>query len=252
MSVERDPRTGLPGVVHVLRGEHDLAEAAASWVARESEEARVEHGYFAIALSGGGTPKALHERLTGLPFVEAVAWADWMVFWGDERAVPPEDEQSNYHMARETLLRHVSIPPERVHRMEAERADRDAAAREYASLLADTLSRGPGGAPRLHCTLLGLGENGHVASLFPGTPALDEERRWVVPGRADYAPYDRLTFTFPTINASERVVFLVSGGKKGDALRGVLDGTVPAARVQPRDGTLLWFLDEAAADSIGR
>lgn len=250
MSPGRGARTGLPGVVHVLPGEADLAEAAASWVARESEEARAEHGYFAIALSGGGTPRALHQRLTGLPFVEAVAWTDWMVFWGDERAVPPGDEQSNYHMAYETLLRHVPIPTERTHRMEAERPDRDVAAGEYASLLADTLSRGPGGAPRLHCTLLGLGENGHVASLFPGTPALDEQRRWVVPGKADYAPFDRLTFTFPTINASERVVFLVSGGGKGEALRGVLDGSVPAARVQPRDGTLLWFLDEAAEASI--
>lgn len=247
-----DSGTGLPGVVHVLPGAHDLAEAAASWVARESEEARVQHGYFAIALSGGGTPRALYQRLTGLPFVDAVAWADWMVFWSDERAVPPDDEQSNYHMAREALLRHVPIPPERVHRMEAERDDRDAAAREYSTLLADTLTRGPAGAPRLHCSLLGLGENGHVASLFPGTPALEVEHRWVVPGRADYPPYDRLTFTFPTINASERVVFLVSGGSKGDALRGVLDGTVPASRVRPKDGTLLWFLDEAAAASIHR
>jgi 6-phosphogluconolactonase len=248
----RDERTGLPGVVRVLPGEHDLAEAAASWVSRWSEEARAEHGYFAIALSGGGTPQALYRRLTGLPFVDGVAWADWMVFWGDERAVPPDDEQSNHHMAYEALLRHVPIPPERIHRMEAERSDRDAAAREYSTLLADTLARGPGGAPRLHCTLLGLGENGHVASLFPGTPALEAGHRWVVPGVADYAPRDRLTFTFPTINASERVVFLVSGGGKAAALRGVLDGSVPAARVQPADGTLLWFLDEAAAASIHR
>jgi 6-phosphogluconolactonase len=175
-----------------------------------------------------------------------------MVFWSDERAVPPDDPQSNYHLAWEALLRHVPVIPERVHRMEAERPDRDAAAREYASLLADTLVRGPFGAPRLHCTLLGLGENGHCASLFPGDPSLEVKHRWVVPSRADYAPYDRLTFTFPTINASERVAFLVSGGGKGEALRGVIAGTVPAARVRPEDGTLQWFLDEAAAASIRR
>jgi 6-phosphogluconolactonase len=244
--------TGLPGIVHVLPTAEDLAEQAASWLARESEEARQEHGYFGIALSGGGTPKSLYQRLAGLPFADGVTWPSWTVFWGDERAVPPDDEQSNYRMARDSLLRHVPIAPERIHRMEAERHDRAAAAREYASLLADTLARGPHGAPRLHCTLLGLGDNGHVASLFPGTPALDVEDRWVVPGRADYAPYDRLTFTFPTINASERVVFLVSGGGKGDALRGVLDGSVPAARVRPLDGTLLWFLDEDAAASMRR
>jgi 6-phosphogluconolactonase len=244
--------TGLPGIVHVLPNGYDLADESASWVSRASEEAHEEHGYFAIALSGGGTPKALYQRLTGLPFVDAVPWATWMVFFSDERAIAPEDPQSNYHMARESLLARVPIPAERIHRMEAERPDLDAAAREYSSLLADTLPRGPRGAPRLHCTLLGLGENGHTASLFPGTPALDVQHRWVVPGRADYAPYDRLTFTYPTINASEDVVFLVAGGGKGDALRGVIDGTVPAAGVRPADGTLIWFLDEAAAASIRR
>jgi 6-phosphogluconolactonase len=250
--VSDDAGTGLPGVVNVLATAADLAEESASWLSRVSEEAREEHGYFAVALTGGTTPRRFYERLTGLPFVDAVAWAEWMVFFGDERAVPPSDPQSNYHMAYEALLSHVPVMPERVHRMEAERPDRDAAADEYAALLADTLPRGPGGAPRLHCTLLGLGENGHVASLFPGTPALDVQRRWVVPGRADYAPYDRLTFTFPTINASEFVAVLVSGGAKGEALRGVIEGTVPAARVRPKDGTLLWFLDEAAAASIHR
>jgi 6-phosphogluconolactonase len=243
---------GLPGVVKVLATPHDLADEAASWLSRVSEEARDEHGYFAVALSGGSTPKRLYQRLTGLPFVDAIAWAEWMVFFGDERAVPPDDPESNYRLAHDTLLAHVPIPPERIHRMEAERPDLDAAAREYSSLLADTLPRGPGSAPRLHCTLLGLGTNGHCASLFPGTPALDVQHRWVVPSRADYPPYDRLTVTIPVINASEFVAFLVAGEEKGEALRGVVDGTVPAARVRPKDGTLLWFLDDAAYASMQR
>lgn len=247
-----DAGTGLPGVVTVAPTVHDLNDQAASWLSRVSEEARQEHGYFAVALAGGNTPKLLYQRLTGLPFVDAVGWADWMVFFGDERAVPPDDPQSNYHMARDALLRHVPIPPERIHRMEAERHDREQAAREYSSLLADTLPRGPGAAPRLHCVLLGLGENGHTASLFPGTPALDVTHRWVVPGRADYAPFDRLTITFPVINAAEFVAFTVAGDGKGEALRGVVDGSVPAARVRPKEGQLLWFLDEAAAASIRR
>lgn len=245
-----DAGTGLPGIVRVLRDGDELAEQAAFWVAGASEESRAQHGYFAIALSGGGTPRKLYRRLTGPPFAEGVAWADWTVLWGDERAVPPDDEESNYRAAYDALLHHVAIPAEHIHRMEAERGDRDAAAAEYATLLADTLPRGPRGAPRLHCTLLGLGDDGHVASLFPGTPALAVEDRWCVAGRADHAPYDRLTLTFPTINASERVVFLVAGGGKGAALRGVIRTTVPAARVRPEDGTLLWFLDRDAAASI--
>ena len=247
MSSSSDPF--LPGVVHVADTPDALADQAASWLARRAEEARVEHGYFAIALSGGSTPEALYRRLAEPPYREAVAWATWMVFYGDERAVPPDDVQSNHRMAREALLDHVPIPRERVHRMPAERPDLDDAAREYASLLADTLPAGPGGAPRLHCVLLGLGENGHVASLFPGTEALDA-KEWVVPGRADYQPFRRLTVTFPVINAAESVVFLVSGDQKGPALRGAVDGTVPAARVRPVGGPLLWFLDRAAAGSM--
>jgi 6-phosphogluconolactonase len=241
---------GLPGIVRVAATPDDVAEQSASWLARESEEARAEHGYFAVALTGGSTPKGLYQRLTQPPYREGIAWATWMVFFGDERAVPPDHPQSNDRIAYETLLRHVPIPPERIHRMEAERPDREEAAREYAALLADTLAKGYGGAPRLHCILLGLGENGHTASLFPGTPALEAQRRWVVPGLADYEPYDRLTVTFPVINAAESVVFLVTGAAKGPALRGVVEGTVPAARVRPHDGTLLWFLDQAAADAL--
>ncbi len=240
----------LPGIVRVLPGATDLAEQAASWLARESEEARNQHGYFAVALAGGSTPQALYQRLAQPPYREAITWPSWMVFFGDERAVPPDDEQSNYRMAREALLDHVPIPPERVHRMPAELPDLDEAARQYSALLADTLAHGPHGAPRLHCILLGLGENGHTASLFPGTPALEAQRRWVVPGLADYAPYERLTVTFPTINAAEAVLFLVGGEKKGPALRGVVEGSVPAARVRPADGELLWFLDQAAAAAM--
>jgi len=241
---------GLPGIVHVLATPDAVAEESASWLARRSEEARGEHGFFAVALAGGSTPKAMYRHLAQPPYREGLAWASWMICYGDERAVPPDDEQSNHHMATQALLRHVPVPPERIHRMEAERPDLEAAAREYASLLAETLAHGRQGAPRLHCVLLGLGENGHTASLFPGTPALEAQRRWVVPGRADYPPYDRLTVTFPTLNAGETVVFLVTGASKGPALRGVVTGSVPAAMVRPDDGLLLWFLDEAAAGAM--
>jgi 6-phosphogluconolactonase len=242
--------TGLPGVVRIAATPEQLAGQAASWLARCSEESRLEHGYFAVALTGGTTPAPAYERIAAPPYRDSVDWLDWSVYFGDERAVPPDDPRSNYRLAYDHLLSRVPISPERVYRMEAEHPDRERAAVEYAALLADTLARGPGGAPRLHCTLLGLGENGHVASLFPDTPALSVTDRWVVPGVADYEPRDRLTVTFPVINASEWVALLVSGAAKGPALRGVVEGTVPAARVRPLDGTLLWFLDEAAATAM--
>src|SRR5258708_10374893 len=186
-----------------------------------------------MALSGGSTPRATYERLAAPPYGDSIAWLDWMVFCADGRAVPPGEPRSNYHMANETLLSRVPIPPERVHRMETERPDLEAAADEYASILEDTLVRGPGGAPRLHCIQLGLGENGHTASLFPGTPSLDVVDRWVVPSEADYDPRLRLTITFPLINAAETVVFLVTGANKGPALPALVQGTRPAAPLQP-------------------
>ncbi|HEV7680165.1 MAG TPA: 6-phosphogluconolactonase [Candidatus Dormibacteraeota bacterium] len=242
--------TGLPGVVRIASTLQEWAGETASWLARCAEESRVEHGYFGVALTGGSTPAPLYERIAAPPYRHSVGWLDWMVYFGDERAVPPDDPQSNYRLAYDHLLSRVPVPEERVHRMEAERPDRERAADEYASILADTLARGPGGAPRLHCMLLGLGENGHIASLFPGTPSLDVIDRWVVPSVADYEPRDRLTVTFPVINASEWVAMLVTGAAKGPALRGVVDGRVPAARVRPVDGTLMWFLDEAAATAM--
>jgi 6-phosphogluconolactonase len=135
--------------------------------------------------------------------------------------------------------------------MEGERADLDAAASQYETILSLTSPAGtPGSPPRLDCILLGLGENGHTASLFPGDPSLEVRDRWAVRSRADYAPYDRITVTFPVLNAAAHVAFLVAGAAKADALRGVIQGTVPAAGVRPVDGELRWFLDAAAAGSI--
>ena len=131
--------------------------------------------------------------------------------------------------------------------MEAERADLDAAAAEYSALLASSLPAGAGGAPRLDCVLLGLGENGHTASLFPGTKALEVRDAWATRGLADYAPYDRMTLTFPTLNAAAGILFMATGENKREALRATAHGDVPASRVQPIDGSLLWLLDSAAA-----
>jgi 6-phosphogluconolactonase len=177
-------------------------------------------------------------------------WDAWRAYWGDERAVSPESEDSNYHLVCDALLDHVPVSREHVHRMPADREDLDTAAAEYATLLERTLSLGTADAPRFDCILLGLGENGHCASLFPGTPALAVTDRWVVPGRADYPPYDRMTVTFPTLNAAANVAFVVAGDSKRDALRATAAGSTPAARVRPVDGSLTWFIDRAAAGSV--
>jgi 6-phosphogluconolactonase len=237
----------LPGRVEIAVDAADLAGTAATWVAATAATSAATRGEFAIALAGGGTPRALYEALARSPHRDAVDWGRWRVYFGDERACPPDDPESNYRLARETLLDHVPIPAERVHRMEAERPDLDAAAAEYSALLAACLPPGPRGAPRLDCILLGLGTDGHTASLFPSTPALEVEDAWATRGRATYPPYDRITVTFPLINAGAAVAFLVAGESKRAALAGVVSGTVPAARVRPGDGDLLWLLDRAAA-----
>ena len=169
------------------------------------------------------------------------------MYFADERACPPDDPASNYHLALTTLLSSVPIDPGRVHRMPAERADLDAAAAEYSDLLATSLPAGSHGAPRLDVILLGLGENGHTASLFPGTTALGVTDRWATRGLADYEPCDRITLTFPAINAAAAVGFMVTGAAKHAALTATGRGEVPASRVRPTDGTLAWFLDAAAA-----
>jgi len=224
-----------------------VADAVAGWVAAASAAAVADDGRFSIALAGGSTPRLLYETLAGPAWRERVAWPAWHVYFGDERACPPEDPSSNYHLARTTLLSRVPIDPRLVHRMPAERADLDVAAAEYSDLVESSLPAGPGGAPRLDVVLLGLGENGHTASLFPGTPALDVTDRWATRGLADYAPYDRMTLTYPAINAAAAVGFMVTGATKREALAATAAGRVPASRVRPVDGTLVWFLDAAAA-----
>jgi 6-phosphogluconolactonase len=238
---------GLNGDVAVYETPEQLAGAAVDLVAGAAREAVDARGEFSIALAGGTTPRLLYQALARPPWRDAMPWPAWRVYFGDERACPPDDESSNYRMAHEALLDHVPIAAAQVHRMPGDAADLDAAAGNYAAMLEQRLPRGPGGAPRLDCVLLGLGENGHTASLFPGTPALLVRDRWVVRGRADYPPFDRLTLTYPALNAAALVMFLVTGHAKRDAIRATAAGQTPAARVLPLDGTLRWLLDRAAA-----
>lgn len=237
----------LPGAtVRVLPGAEQVAEAAAAWITGLGAGA----GRLDIALAGGGTPRRLYDLLAAPPARDAVDWSRWHVWFGDERAVPYADRASNYRLARETLLSRVPIPHEQVHPMPADQPDLEDAARRYGEQLLSAVPDRLGAMPRLDVVLLGLGENGHTASLFPGDPALEVGDRPCVPARADAAPYQRLTLTLPVLNAARHVAFLVTGASKGEALRDVRAGTAPAARVRPYDGQLLWLLDDAAAAAL--
>jgi 6-phosphogluconolactonase len=228
----------------------ELAVRTAEWLLGSAGTVFGEGRRFHVALSGGHTPGALYDLLSTTPLRDRTDWSRWDVWFADERACPPDDPASNYRLAHEHLLRHVPIEPLQVHRMRAESPDLEAAAADYAAELARHLVPGPGGAPRLDVVLLGLGTNGHTASLFPDHPVVATTDRWVAPARADYPPFDRLTLTLPTINAAARVAFTVAGAEKGQPLREVAAGTAVAALVRPQQGELRWFIDAPAAEAM--
>ncbi len=228
-----------------------LAMGAAERVGEAARAAVDARGRFALALSGGRTPQRLYQLLAegrGGP----VDWSKVHVFWGDERCVPPDDPDSNYGMAWWTLLDHVPIPPDHVHRMRAEDAPDRAAASYEADLRAFF-----GGPSAFDLVLLGLGPDGHTASLFPGSEALNEPFRWALPSRAPEGvePAQRLTLTLPALNAAMQAMFLVTGAEKASVVTDILTdldsaaARYPAARVRPA-GRLLWLLDEAAAKGL--
>jgi 6-phosphogluconolactonase len=218
-----------------------LADAAAEWIAAAAEADVRDRGRCAFALSGGGTPRPVYERLARDPLAARITWREVDIYFGDERAVPPRDPASNYGMAAAILLERVPIPAVRVHRMEAERPDRDAAAREYERILPD----------RLDILLLGMGSDGHTASLFPGSPAMEQRERLVVPVTGPKAPVERLTITPPVIAAARRVAVLVAGADKAATVARALQGPE-----RPRDLPVqlarrgVWFLDRAAAAEL--
>jgi 6-phosphogluconolactonase len=228
-----------------------LADAAAELFAGAASAAQLVQGRFSVALAGGSTPRALYARLAG-PDVR-VDWSHVHVFWSDERCVPPGDPDSNYRMAHEALLAHVPLPAGNLHRIRGE-LDPPQAADEYERELRAFFGDD---APQFDLVLLGLGDDGHTASLFPGSPALHETRRWVVAVEHDGPPpplVPRVTFTPPVLNAARSVIFLVAGRAKAARLAEVLHGphqpdVLPAQIVRP-SGLLVWMVDEAAAGAL--
>lgn len=216
---------------------NELPTRAAERLALELRRAIAERGRAAFALAGGTTPKAAYEALAGLP----LDWSKIEIFFGDERCVPADHPDSNYRMAKAALFDRIDIPPDRVHRMQGELADRDAAAQSYEALLPE----------RLDVVVLGIGEDAHTASLFPGAAALNETARLVLPVTGPKPPPERLSFTPPVLRAARLLVVLASGAGKADAVERAFapELDVVSTPIQlAREG--VWFLDRAAAAKL--
>ena len=246
--------------LEVLPSAGALTEAAAGQFVAAAGDAIRARGEFVVALSGGSTPRRTYERLAMEPLASRVMWSRVQVLWGDERCVPPDQVESNYRMARETLLDHVPVPAANVHRIRGEDDPAAAAASYEATMRA--LLKTPAGPPRaapgarIDLVLLGLGDDGHTASLFPGSAAAHEQTRWVMAEYAAAASMWRVTLTPAVINAAADVLFLVSGSAKAGVVRRVLEGPrrpleLPAQAIAPSHGRVRWCLDAAAAAELG-
>jgi 6-phosphogluconolactonase len=240
---------GFPTTDALMAGAAERFVSAATRAIHES-------GRFVVALAGGSTPKRLYALLTTPAHAGRIDWSRTHLFWGDERAVPPDDPGSNYRMTREVLLDRVPVPQANVHRIRGEDVPAEAAAayerelRQTFATPAGPPSRAPG--RRFDLVLLGMGDNGHTASLFPGLAAVREKERWVVAEHVPEVSMWRITLTPPVLNAAAHVVFLVSGAEKAAMLQRVLAGpsepdVLPAQAIAPSDGTLDWLVDTAAA-----
>jgi 6-phosphogluconolactonase len=248
-----------PPLLNVRTDAAALAAAAVERFVQAAEQAIVERGRFVVALSGGSTPRRMFELLARGRLVSRVDWSRVHIVWGDERCVPPTDAESNYRMAREALLDHVPVPPANVHRMHGE-DDPERAAAAYEStlrVLFRTASGPPSAEPgqNIDLALLGLGDNGHTASIFPGSAIVDERERWVASEFVPAVSMWRITMTAPLLNAATRILFLVSGGSKASVLERVLEGPrapheLPAQLIAPTRGRIEWLVDRAAAAEL--
>jgi 6-phosphogluconolactonase len=247
-----------PVDVAVFPDDATLMRAEAEHVAALARAAIAARGRFLLALSGGSTPRRLYELLSRPPFLEGIDWSRVHVFWGDERCVPPGHPESNYRMAREALLDRVPIPDGNVLRIHGE-DEPNRAAEAYEQVLRRVFGRMEGRPDRTFDeVLLGMGDDGHTASLFPGTPPLTEGHRWVMAQYVEPLPVQwRITLTPVVLNAAADVTFLVAGASKAPRLREVLEGgprdvSLPAQLIRPLQGVLHWMVDAAAAARLSR
>ncbi|RYF73672.1 MAG: 6-phosphogluconolactonase [Cytophagaceae bacterium] len=229
----------------------DLAQKAAEWIADYAELILEQRDRFTIALSGGSTPKALHELLAKPPLRDRIDWSRVHVFWGDERFVPLTDEKNNARMAFDTLLDHVPVPADQIHVMNTDLPP-EASMADYGKVLHKYFD---GHAHTFDLVLLGMGDDGHTLSLFPGTEVVNEDRDWTKAFFLTQQDMFRLTLTAPIVNKAAAVLFLVAGANKADALYEVLHGKYqpykyPSQRIKPDTDEFVWFVDKAAAAKL--
>jgi 6-phosphogluconolactonase len=232
----------------------DLFQAAADELIKSATDAITQRGRFTVALSGGNTPKSLY-ALIAANAANSLPWEKVFFFWGDERHAGPHDPDSNYRMVEESILSKIPVPAGNVFRVLAENPDAAAVADSYEKTLRQFFDVPAGKFPRFDLVLLGMGPDGHTASLFPETAALAEKSRLVVANWVEKLQTHRITLTLPVLNQAAEVNFLVSGTDKAPALHEVLDGKAPAEKypsklVQPSHGKLIWFVDRAAASEL--
>jgi 6-phosphogluconolactonase len=235
----------------------EVGREAAARFQRLAAESIVAAGRFSLALSGGSTPRALYRALAEPPFRDAIDWPRVHLFWGDERFVPADHPDSNYRLAREAFITRVPIPEENVHPIPTEATNPETAAAQYEVTLRRFFVSPEREAPRFDLVLLGLGPDGHTASLFPESPALHENRRLVAAVYAPRLAAWRLTLTPPVLRAAHHILFLVSGRDKASVLQEILEGPydprqLPAQLARPEEGDLTWLVDEAAASLLQR
>ena len=240
--------------IQIESDSESLASAAARLLVDNARRAVTDKGLFTLAISGGSTPKRLFEILAdrSKPYFGELPWSDTHFFWVDERHVPPDDKDSNYRMTREAMLSHVPAPEANIHRIISENPSAEAAAVDYETTLNTFFDK----LPRFDLVLLGLGEDGHTASIFPGSPVLHETGRLVAAPRVEKLKTFRITLTLPVLNNAAATVFLVNGNGKAQVLRDVLKGEfdpekLPAQAIRPTHGELKWLIDEQAATLLG-
>ncbi|AKD04980.1 6-phosphogluconolactonase [Pontibacter korlensis] len=238
-------------MLHIFKDAQELSKAAAELFVKTAQKAVQEKGRFSVALTGGSSPVQLHQLLAQSPYKDQVPWEQTYIFWGDERWVPLTDEKSNAKMALETLLNYVPVPENQIYPMWDEQ-EPEAYARHYEEILRNHLMESALG---LDLILLGMGDDGHTASLFPGTDVLQEKTKWVDAYYLEPQQMHRITLTAPFINLAKKILFLSFGEKKADALYEVLEGErnpekFPAQLIRPQQGETYWFVDEAAAKRL--
>ena len=246
------PAESAPNVL-VFDTNDDVARAATERLVEIAKEAIESRGQFSVALAGGSTPKVVYGMLASDEFRGMLPWEKVHVFFGDERCVPPDHSDSNYRMAREAMLSKLPIPEQNIHRMKGE-GDAAANAELYESVMREYFGEDADW-PQLDLVMLGMGDDGHTASLFPGTTALKEEQRWVVSNWVEKFSTYRITLSAPAINHARHVMFIVTGAGKTDRLPEVLHGArdtdrLPSQLIRPDDGRLEWFVDRAAAAKL--